>query len=79
MSETLTDLESRFRTPELHGSGSLRTWAFDPIGTWPVRESGEILRFFGVANEAAHSVFASVSTSVTSIEHEDGTEQVWIP
>lgn len=61
-------LDSGFRTPELHGHGSIRLWAFEPIGQWPVEGSSKLRGHWNAMNRAVNTVFRDVSTGTTSID-----------
>ena len=72
--ESIESLESSYRTPELHGYGAIRLWAFEPVGSWPVKASSELIGHWSTLNEAIGLLFASESTSAISIDK----EEVWV-
>lgn len=59
-------LEESFRTPEAHGYGSIRTWAFDPISSWPVRESAQLMAHWNLLHQTIGRIFKKASTNITS-------------
>jgi hypothetical protein len=69
-SDALDSLERDFRTPELHGFGSIRSWVFDTPADWHTQHSGAIIGHWNVLARFLHQVFADCSTSRTSFDHE---------
>jgi hypothetical protein len=72
--ESIESLELGYRTPELHGHGAIRLWAFEPVGPWPVEASSALIGHWSILNEAIALVFAADSTSATSYDQ----EEIWI-
>jgi hypothetical protein len=72
--ESIESLESSYRTPELHGFGAIRLWAFEPVGSWPVKGSVELIAHWNTLNEAIRLLFSAESTSACSIDE----EEVWV-
>lgn len=66
--ETLTRLEQDFRTPELHGFGNIRGWAFDSPSDWYAQHSGEIIGHWSVLSEFLFAIFADSSTHRSSFD-----------
>ena len=60
--DNLDRLESTFRTPELHGFGSIRTWAFATQEEWPVNEVTSLMGHWNVMNQYKSLIFRNVST-----------------
>jgi len=70
--EAIDEFEQRYRTPEMHGHGSIRLWAFDPISAWPIEESSKLLGHWNILNGVVHKSFSHVSTALTSFdEHQE--------
>lgn len=72
--DCLEKLESQYRTPELHGEGALRTWAFDPITDWPVPSTSELLHFWNLLQTALFKSFEKANTRLSSFEGMAGTD-----
>ena len=60
-------LEEIHRTPEAHGYGSIRLWAYEPFANWPIKESGEIIGHWNLLHSTIAKVFAEASTSNSSL------------
>jgi hypothetical protein len=66
VSEDINFLESNHRTPELHGFGTIRSWAYraeDKIGS----ESHQLMGHWNILNRFIHQVFVDSATNITSI------------
>jgi hypothetical protein len=72
--KAIDELERRYRTPEMHGHGSIRLWAFNPISTWPIEESSSLLGHWNMLNGVIHKSFLDVSTALTSFDEQPGWE-----
>jgi hypothetical protein len=72
----LDQLESTFRTPELHGFGSIRTWAFAVQVEWPVNDVSNLMGHWNVMNHYQSMIFSDVSTQRDSfgIRTEQGSQ-----
>ncbi|MCS6328572.1 MAG: hypothetical protein H8K06_16020 [Nitrospira sp.] len=67
-SDALTKFEQDFRTPELHGFGNIRGWAFDSPSDWLSQHSSDLMGHWAVLSEFLFAVFAKSSTQWSSFD-----------
>jgi DNA phosphorothioation-dependent restriction protein DptG len=65
---SLDELENAFRTPELHGFGSLRQWAFSRRGDWDQHEIFAITGHWQTMHHYQSVIFGDVSTNQNSFD-----------
>lgn len=68
--KAIDKFEHGYRTPEMHGYGSIRLWAFDPISAWPIEESSKLLEHWNILHGVVHKSFSQVSTPLTSFDEQ---------
>jgi|SRR5580704_2608902 hypothetical protein len=64
----LERLEGNFRTPELHGFGSIRGWVFDTPDHWDSTDCWALLGHYSQLSKFIHQVFAESSSSRCSFD-----------